>query len=115
MSNIFNLPEATGVSNNDYIYIASPTLGDRKIKAEKLVGGEPIMATKSITADGTYYASSDGVDGYSEVIVDVTGKVETITQNNYDALSQAEKLNGNAYVIENDSKIYYLDVEYIIL
>ena len=66
MSNIFNLPEATGVSNNDYVHIASPTLGDRKIKVKKLVG-DPILTTKNITQNGTYSASSDNADGYSHV------------------------------------------------
>ena len=100
MSNIFNLPEATGVSNNDYIYIASPTLGDRKIKAGKLVGGDPVLITKNITQNGTYNASSDSAEGYSSVTVDVIGGVETITQSDYDALSQAEKMNGKAYLIQ---------------
>ena len=112
MSNIFNLPEATGVSNNDYVHIASPTLGDRKIKVKKLVG-DPILTTKNITQNGTYSASSDNADGYSQVIVNIAGIVESITQNNYDLLSQAEKMNGNAYLIENSDKIYYLGVEYI--
>lgn len=78
MSNIFNLPEATGVSGNDYIYIASPTLGDRKIKAEKLVGGDPVLTTKNITQNGTYNASSDNAEGYSSVIVNVEAGVDLI-------------------------------------
>ena len=71
MSNIFNLPEATGVSGNDYIYISGVTNGDRKIKAEKLVGGDPILITKTITENGTYNASSDDAEGYSSVTVEV--------------------------------------------
>ena len=110
MSNIFNLPEATGVSNNDYVHIASPTLGDRKIKVKKLVG-DPILTTKNITQNGTYSASSDNADGYSEIDVDIK-IVESITQNNYDLLSQAEKMNGNIYFIEDEGKVYYLDNEY---
>lgn len=100
MANIFNLPEATGVSDNDYIYISGVTNGDRKIKAEKLVGGDPVLITKSITENGTYNASSDDAEGYSSVTVDIVGGVETVTQNEYDALSQAEKMNGSAYLIQ---------------
>lgn len=71
MANIFNLPEATGVSDNDYIYISGLTNGDRRIKAEKLVGGDPVLVTKSITENGTYNASSDDAEGYSSVTVNV--------------------------------------------
>lgn len=43
--------------------------------AKKLVGGsptpEPILITKSITANGEYLASSDNADGYSAVTVNV--------------------------------------------
>ena len=99
MANIFNLPEATGVSNNDYIYISGLTNGDRRIKAEKLVGGDPVLVTKSITENGTYNASSDNAEGYSSVTVNVAGGVVTISQSDYDALSQAEKMNGSAYLI----------------
>ena len=100
MANIFNLPEATGVSDNDYIYISGVTNGDRKIKAEKLVGGDPVLITKTITENGIYNASSDNAEGYSSVTVDIFGGVETVTQSVYDALSQAEKMNGTAYLIQ---------------
>lgn len=72
MANIFNLPEATGVSDNDYIYISGLTNGDRRIKAEKLVGGDPVLVTKSITENGTYNASSDDAEGYSSVTVEIS-------------------------------------------
>ena len=111
MSKIYNLPEATEVSDNDYVYISSSTLGDRKIKAEKFSGGDPVLITKNITQNGTYSASSDNADGYSEIDVDIK-IVESITQNNYDLLSQAEKMNGNIYFIEDEGKVYYLDNEY---
>lgn len=35
------------------------------------VNVQPSLGTKSITANGTYYASSDGYDGYSNVSVNV--------------------------------------------
>lgn len=34
-------------------------------------GGSPTLITKSITENGTYYASDDNVNGYSEVTVNV--------------------------------------------
>lgn len=42
--------------------------------ARKLGGGgtQPSLGTKSITANGTYAASSDDLDGYSEVTVNVS-------------------------------------------
>ena len=36
-------------------------------------GGEPVLIEKSITANGTYAASSDNADGYSSVTVSVSG------------------------------------------
>lgn len=36
-------------------------------------GGSAVLGTKSITANGTYNASSDGYDGYSQVTVNVSG------------------------------------------
>jgi signal peptidase I len=35
-------------------------------------GSEPVLVTKTITQNGTYTASSDNADGYSEVSVDVS-------------------------------------------
>lgn len=36
-------------------------------------GGSATLGTKSITQNGTYYAASDGFDGYSSVVVNVSG------------------------------------------
>lgn len=36
-------------------------------------GSAPVLITKSITQNGTYYASDDNADGYSEVTVAVSG------------------------------------------
>lgn len=68
---IINLTEASGVSDNDYVMIDSPTLGVRKYSASNLQGGEPTLKTKSITANGTYEAINDNAQGYSEVTVNV--------------------------------------------
>lgn len=44
--------------------------GSQKI-SPILLAGEPTLTSKTITANGTYSASSDNADGYSSVIVDV--------------------------------------------
>lgn len=38
-----------------------------------LLGNTSELATKTITENGTYLASTDNVDGYSEVTVNVSG------------------------------------------
>ena len=68
---IINLTEASGVSDNDYVMVDSPTQGVRKYKASNFIGGEPTLTTKSITANGTYEAVDDNAQGYSEVTVNV--------------------------------------------
>lgn len=47
---------------------------------EPVVGAavEKTLTTKSITANGTYAASSDGADGYSSVTVNVSGSSKNI-------------------------------------
>lgn len=39
LNRIINMTEATELSANDYVHIQSPTLGDRKIKANRIGGG----------------------------------------------------------------------------
>ena len=41
-------------------------------------GASPTLTTKSITANGTYNASSDNADGYSSVTVNVSGSSKNI-------------------------------------
>lgn len=36
-------------------------------------GGSAVLGSKSITSNGTYYASADSFDGYDEVVVNVSG------------------------------------------
>ncbi len=43
----------------------------------------PTLITKSITQNGTYLATDDNADGYSEVTVDVAGGGEVVTQFRY--------------------------------
>lgn len=64
------------------VYLGSDSarlyLGDIPINV-----GEAVLTTKSITANGSYAASSDNADGYSSVNVNVAPNVttKTITQN----------------------------------
>lgn len=71
MARILSLGEASGISENDYVLVDSPTLGSRRYKAKNFIGGDPVLITKNITANGTYDASADNADGYSDVIVNV--------------------------------------------
>ena len=50
------------------------TLGLEQINGVRIM---PSTANRTITANGTYNASSDGVDGYSAVTVDVPSKIDT--------------------------------------
>ena len=58
-------------------------------------GSQPVLVTKTITQNGTYNASSDSADGYSQVTVNVSGSqpvliTKTITQNGtYNASSDS--------------------------
>lgn len=56
---------AADVASDKYFYLAS---GE---KVEGTALGEATLTTKSITANGTYNASSDNADGYSSVTVNV--------------------------------------------
>ena len=76
MARILTLGDASGISNNDYVLVDSPTLGSRKYKAKNFIGGDPVLITKNITANGTYSAEDDNADGYSDVIVNVEQTVE---------------------------------------
>ena len=59
---------ANDVAAGKYFYTAAG------VKTEGTsTGGNPTLITKSITANGTYNASSDSADGYSSVTVNVSG------------------------------------------
>lgn len=77
------------------------------------------LGTKSITANGTYTASSDGYDGYSEVTVNVpTVTPLNITPSNANpvALSSgvAVEPTANGYAIESYENLY-LDPEVTVI
>lgn len=58
---------AADVASGKYFYLAS----GEKVAGTASGGGGSILTTKSITANGTYNASSDNADGYSSVTVNV--------------------------------------------
>ena len=58
--------------------------------------GSPTLITKSITQNGTYNASSDNADGYSQVTVNVSGgggggDIPLLTRSEWIALTTAQK------------------------
>lgn len=55
---------------------------DMPNEIESIPGGSSTLITKSITQNGTYYASTDNADGYSQVEVNVSGGGETIITEN---------------------------------
>jgi hypothetical protein len=65
---LWQYTEATALEDDDYILIDNPEGDSKSILASK-VGA--VMMNKTITERGTYKASDDGVNGYSQVVVDV--------------------------------------------
>lgn len=51
--------------------VTNRAAGSWRIKIEKQVTSSATLTTKTITSNGTYNASSDGADGYSQVTVNV--------------------------------------------
>lgn len=73
MARILTLGEASGISENDYVLVDSPTQGSRRYKAKNFIGGDPVVIEKTITQNGIYNAADDNADGFSDVIVNVEG------------------------------------------
>jgi hypothetical protein len=74
-SRIIDFPEATAPAADDYLLMDSEANGTQKILVSKIGGGGGgIIVTKTITANGTYSASSDNADGYDPVIVNVASE-----------------------------------------
>lgn len=65
---IFQYPEVTTLTDDDYALIDNRTGGPKSIKAKKLA---PSLMSKTITERGVYKASDDGVRGYNEVNVNI--------------------------------------------
>lgn len=66
-----NLQEKTATSNGEVV-ADSGYDGLSKVTVS-VPSEEPTLITKEITENGTYKASDDGADGYSEVVVNVAG------------------------------------------
>ena len=67
---------------NNVIYLFSSTASSThtiKIEHLELNGGASVLVPKTITENGTYNASSDSADGYSQVTVNVSGVVPSGT------------------------------------
>lgn len=79
------------------------------------VPGSADLGTKSITANGTYTATDDSLDGYSSVTVNVSGSggIPLLSQAQWDALNVSEKQAYGyvgVYTTEsgyNRGKLYY--------
>lgn len=78
----------TTVNNNTKVLETGGTWLEDDITLVDVSGGGSTLGTKTITQNGTYNASSDSLDGYSEVTVNVSGGVTptgtkqiSITQN----------------------------------
>lgn len=58
-------------------------------------GGEAVLINKSVTANGTYNASSDSADGYKKVVVDVP--------NSYSAADEGKVVSNGALVAQGSA------------
>lgn len=56
-------------------------------------GGGSTLITKTITENGTYAASSDNADGYSEIVVNVEDSMTEVTISDSGSVSQALDAN----------------------
>lgn len=65
----------TAENNTKVLETANTWLEDDITLVDTTSGGGSSLGTKSITSNGTYNASSDGYDGYSQVTVNVSGGV----------------------------------------
>ena len=65
-------------------------------------GSTPTLITKSITQNGTYYASDDGADGYSSVTVNASGGVSKTLLYTFNLSQGGAWLNTQADVTDID-------------
>lgn len=66
-------------SDDNVMVISTTGSGTITLKIEKIViGGNASLGTKTITQNGTYNASSDNLDGYSEVTVNVASTSKNV-------------------------------------
>lgn len=65
----------------------------------------PNVGTKSITDNGTYNASSDSLDGYSQVVVNVAGSGEPDELSSTEPKLKLFSEGGSTYVINSDGSM----------
>lgn len=114
--------------NNDYFFLGSRVSGNHTLKVDKItfLDDGVTLINKSITANGTYNASSDNADGYSSVTVNVSGggsvsyDTKTATGANYQTSMEFTSMKGepkafvcrlNAQVSSSGSTTYYYIVD----
>ena len=106
-----------------YASAASKTLSDENLTAGNIKkdvtifgttgtyeGGSATLITKSITANGTYNASSDNADGYSSVTVNVSGGGGTVEPKDvnfidYDGTLVASKTKAEINAMTSDADL----------
>lgn len=71
------------------------------------MGSVATLGTKSITANGTYNASADNLDGFSQVSVNVPTGIPKITKAEWDQLTTAEKQALQYVAIQESSSGFY--------
>lgn len=79
---------------------------DCPFKVKMKGGDEPVLGTKTVEENGTYYAQDDGYDGYSSFTVNVAQDVEIITRNAWNALTPAQKQAKGLVAIQDSSTGY---------
>ena len=74
-SNDYVFPFAIDYYQGTYYIFSSTASSTHTVKIEKLLfdGGASTLTSKSITANGTYTAAADSVDGFYQAIVNVAG------------------------------------------
>lgn len=73
----------TTVSNDTKTLLTEGKYLEDDLTLTDVSGGGAVLTTKNISANGTYNASSDSADGYSQVTVDVHGLQELTYSNGY--------------------------------
>ena len=88
-----------GASYTDVPAVDLPQTGGGMVRFYENDGGSATLVTKSITANGTYSASDDSADGYSEVTVNVPSSggevnIGTVTMVNNNATATSIQFTG---------------------
>lgn len=104
-----------GSGNNIYLTVYQESLyGTYTVKIEKVLGLEyATLASKTITANGTYNASDDGVYGYSKVSVNVSGggniREVVVPEQTITPTSNYTQITFNSPLVEGEQYIYTIN------